>query len=502
MKPLKKLLSLCLALLIIFTLTVPALSADEKIQTCPLIFIHGFTASDVYADTDDKNTLISIPSVDEILSAAADTLLPALAVYCIDRDADKLAHKATVRINEMFAGWFNEKTGEAKKGSGIIPEALTDVTSESRLIFSYDWRGDPLAIADSLNSYIEKVCELSGSDKVALGCHSLGSTIALAYLTKYGNNRISGIVYDSPAVNGVALIGNVLTGKVNLDGEAIGSFLKASLGETEYKKLVSGLIDIFESAGLIDLIIPLTDDIIEALAPVIYRETVAPLVGGWLTIWSMLPDSQVDEAKSFIFGEILKGEDYSILQEKIDSYTRLVRENKEKTLRDFNNVGNLAIISRYDTKTIPLRGSSDLLSDMIIETSATSFGATTAPIGDFFSDEYLKGKDMKYISPDRTVDASTCLFPEQTWFIKDSGHFDTDGLTVNYYDMFLFSEEELTCDTAEIGRFLSVDAETYTLVEDTSSPEKTEKTTLIKSFYSFIIALYETLSALIVKAFA
>lgn len=497
MKNLKKPLSLCLALLMAFSCTLTAFSIEETEQTCPLIYVPGFSSSNIYADVNDESTLVSFPGTEDIIATVAETLLPALAAYCVDKDAEKLAHKVTLRINEMFAFWFNESTGDVKAGSGIIPEVLTDVTAESKLTFSYDWRSDPLLVADKLDAYIDEVCTLSGCEKVTLGCHSLGSIIALSYLTKHGNSKVAGIVFDSPATNGVALIGNVLTGKVNLDGETIGLFIKSFLGESEYNKLISGLIDVFESAGIIDLIIPLTDDIIEALAPTIYRESVAPLVGGWLTIWSMLPDAQIDEAKAFIFDEIMAGQDLSVLESKIDSYNSLVRANREQTLIDFNNAGNFAVISRYHTQVIPLKGSSKALSDLIIETSATSLGATTAPLGDYFSDDYLEGKDLRYISPDRTVDASTCLFPEQTWFIKGSGHFETGGLTTDYYDMFLYAEDELTCDTAELGRFLCVDKYTYRLIENTSSPEKIEKATLIKSVISFVTALIEVLVNLV-----
>ena len=487
----KKILSLLLAIIMVFTCISVALATDGTKQTCPLIYIPGFTSSDIYTDVTDKSTYAGFPGTDDIIAVVTDTILPALVKYAIDKDTDKLTDTVTKRINKIFDGWFNDITGDAKPGSGIIPEELTDVTAKSELVFRYDWRADPMVIADELNAYIEKVCKLSGCDKIALGCHSLGSTIALAYLTKYGNSRVSGMVFDSPACNGVALIGNVLTGKVNLDADGIAYYLKTYLGESEYNRLISSLIDIFKSAGLLDLFSLFADMVIAELAPGIYRGTVIPLVACWPTIWSMLPDDKVDDAKAFVFDEIMKDQDMTALEKKIDSYNKTVRANRVKTLKAYNAVGNFAILSRYSDQTIPLRGSADLIGDTIIETKSTSFGATTAPIGDYFSDDYLKSKNSAYISPDKTVDASTCLFPEQTWFIKDSGHFETGGVTELYYPMFLFAKEELTCDTAELSRFTYRDEATYTLVEDTTTPEKFESTSLIKSAYDFIGALIE-----------
>lgn len=495
MKKAKKILCLALTLIIVLSLTVTA-SAKETRQTCPMITIPGFTSSNVYDDITDESTLVGFPSTDDIIDIVKEAFIPALLVYAVDRDTDKLVVSVTDRVNEVFAYWFNESTGEAKEGSGIIPQKLTSVTSESRLTFSYDWRGDPVKIADELNEYIETVCELSGCEKVAIGSHSLGTTIALAYITKYGNDRVKGIVFDSPACNGVAIIGNILTGKLYFDNETLGLFLKNILGESEYSKLISSLIDIFDTAGVLELVIRFADEIVEALAPAVYRETVAPLLGCWPTLWSMVPDEKIDECKAYIFDEILKDKDTSVLEAKIDTYNNTVRANRDETLQAFNAVGNFAVFSRYTQHTVPLTGSSKLIGDTIIDTVSSSFGATTAPVGEYFSDSYLKDKDMKYISPDRTVDASTCLFPEQTWFIKDSGHFETDGLTTEYYDMFLFAEKELTCDTAEIGRF-TYRSESFTLTEDTSVPVKAEKPSILKSIYNLGLSLIELIKNLI-----
>jgi pimeloyl-ACP methyl ester carboxylesterase len=538
MKKAKKLLSLFLVILVVFTCSSIVFAAEEtdvdnlisKLpdisagnfndiinlpdfpfadgtivnktkQNCPVIFIPGFTSSDVYDDINNPDTLAAFPSTDDILAIVKEAFIPGLINFAVDRDTDKLVVRVTDRVNEMFKYWFNEPTGEAKTGSGIVPEELTYASDKSRLKFSYDWRSDPVKNADELHKYIETACELSGSEQIALGCHSLGSTIALAYLTKYGNNRVSAMVFDSPACNGVALIGNILTGKVNLDADGISYFLKEILGDSEYEVLITSTVDLLKTAGVFKLFTRFADEIIEALAPAVYRETVAPLLGYWPTIWSMLPDSEVENAKAYIFGDILKGKDHSALISKIDNYNNTVRANRVKTLRSFDAQGKFAILSRYFSQTIPLKGSADLLGDTIIDTRSTSLGATTAPIGSYFSDEYLKGKDMKYISPDKTVDASTCLFPEQTWFIRGSGHFETGGVTEDYYDMFFFAEKELTCDTAELGRFTYRDPDTYTLVEDTAVPESAESITFLRSIYNFALALAETVKCFIKNIF-
>ena len=500
MKNFRKLIAVCLVLLTVFSLSSSALAAEESEKDMPLIYIPGFTSSNVYDDISNPDTLVGYPTSEDILSIVTEAFIPALIVFSADKNTDKLVTTVTDRVNDAFAYWFNEPTGEAKEGSGIMPQELADVTASSELTFSYDWRADPVKIADELNSYIEEVCRLSGCEKVTLGCHSLGSTIALAYLTKYGNNRVAAMVFDSPACNGVALIGNIFTGEVNLDAEGLGFFIKALVGENEYKAFISSFIDILCNAGVFGLFTDFADEIIEALAPAVYRETVAPLLGCWPTMWSMLPDDKVDAAKDYMLRTALADKDTSALESKIDNYNSTVRVNREKTLRAFDEEGKFAILSRYTTQTVPLKGYSYLLSDQIIETESTSFGASTAPIGEFFTEEYLEGKNPDYISPDKTVDASTCLFPEKTWFIKASGHFETDGLTKELYATFLYAEEELTCDTAPIGRFTLRDKD-FTLTEDTTAPENGKTPSFFVSTFNFIKALTEAITALLGKLF-
>lgn len=498
MKHLKKITAVLLSVLMLFSFSSAALAFEETDRDAPVIYIPGFTSSNVYDDISNPDTLARFPSTEDILSIVTEAFIPSLIAFSVDKDTDKLVCRVTDRVNEVFAYWFNEPTGSAKEGSGIVPEVLTEVSADARLTFSYDWRGDPVEIADSLHAYIETVCQLSGCEKITLGCHSLGSTIALAYLTKYGNGRVSAMVFDSPACNGVALVGNIFTGKVNLDADGIAFYLSALMGESEYNELVTSFVDILASAGVLGLFNSFADEIIAALAPAVYRETVAPLLGCWPTMWSMVPDEDMEKAKEHIFGEILAGKDYSVLEGKIDNYNDTVRANRTETLKSFDEEGNFAIFSRYTTQTVPLKDYAHLLSDQIIETESTSFGATTAPIGEYFSDEYLEGKDMALISPDKTVDASTCLFPEKTWFIKASGHFETDGVTKELYDIFLFADEEITCDSGALSRFTIRD-DSFILVEDTTAPEGNKDNGIVARMYRFITALFRTVALLIEK---
>lgn len=502
MKLSKKILSLCLALMMVFSVTGAAFAAESE-KDCPVVHIPGFYSSNVYGDVDDPDTLLDLPSADTLLDFVKDEFVPALLSFCVDRDTDKLATTVCEKINEqLFPHWFNESTGDAKEGSGLLFDATPDnVTASSKLTFRFDWRGDMVDIADDLAEYIDYVLAESGCEKLALSAHSFGSNLILAYLAKYGNEKISAIVFDSPACDGVAVVGNLMTGKVTLDAEFLGYFLESTLGENEYAKLISGVYGVLELADIPGTVVDFLDEAIEVLAPAVYKETLAPLFGYWPAIWAMVPDSQIDEAMAYIFDDILKEQDLSVLRGRVEEYNALVRANKEATLRAFDSVGNFAVLSRYGSPAFPLTDASDLMGDTVIETKASSLGATTAPVGTYFTEEETEGVDAKYISPDKTVNASTCLFPEQTWFIKDSGHFETH-FTDDYYNLFLFAEKELTCDDTEFGRFCTFETENYTLVKDTSEPEQKENDSPLARLFRFLAALFETFTALIKKLFS
>ena len=52
----------------------------------------------------------------------------------------------------------------------------------------------------------------------------------------------------------------------------------------------------------------------------------------------------------------------------------------------------------------------------------------------------------KYISPDKQIDDSTCLFPDTTWFIKDLDHNNFPGCVNDLMIAACRSEKELTID--------------------------------------------------------
>ncbi len=479
----KKALSLILAILMIFSLAVPSLAAAE--QDCPIIYIPGIASSKIYADRDDPESVVTVPDNQQLIDFVTKDLLPAAITYAADKDEEKLAKAICTPVNEMLSGWFNNPDGSSVGNSGAVQRIPEVIGKSSTVVFDYDWRGDPLTVADELDAFIDAVCEKSGCEKVAVAAHSLGSIVLVSYLSKYGNDKIRSTVLDSSVVYGVSYVGEFLSGRMSIDTSAFMNYLRSTLTSSEYNELVGSCLDIAEIAGMTDAIIGMLDEAFDAISPVLIKDTLVPVFGSWLTIWAMVPDDKLAHAMDYVFNVNYKGEDMSGLRGKIEAYNAIVRQSKTETLLGLDEAVNLAVISRYGYCSLPLTDEWRILGDTVVDTAYTSLGAVTAEYNDYFSDEYLQGKNPEYISPDRTVDASGCLFSEKTWFIKNLTHSET-GVLKGIYPYFLFAEKELTCDTSELERFSYYDRDNNLIKEDTTAPSKPEKVSTLAKFFNFL----------------
>lgn len=104
------------------------------------------------------------------------------------------------------------------------------------------------------------------------------------------------MVFNSTAIYGETYTGELLTGQLVLSKESVTEYLRYALDQTEYENLINGIIDILSSAGIFNALLPLADDIILNLSEYLIPGVFAPIFGGWLTIWAMIPDEYIDEA--------------------------------------------------------------------------------------------------------------------------------------------------------------------------------------------------------------
>ena len=83
-------------------------------------------------------------------------------------------------------------------------------------------------------------------------------------------------------------------------------------------------------------------------------------------------------------------------------------------------------VTKYGYQSLPVTADADALGEDFCTVKKASLGATTATIDTVLSNDYIanaiaNGTD-RYISPDKQIDASTCVLPDTTWFVKNLDH--------------------------------------------------------------------------------
>ena len=104
-----------------------------------------------------------------------------------------------------------------------------------------------------------------------------------------------------------------------------------------------------------------------------------------------------------------------------------VRKNYNTIIKSIGeNKVKFGAVSKYGFQILPICQSYDVVSDQFVSVNHSSFGAKTSTIFDTLSNDYIAERiaagKADYISPDKKIDASTCAYPESTWFMKNVSH--------------------------------------------------------------------------------
>ncbi|MCR5150354.1 MAG: hypothetical protein K6B52_03915 [Clostridiales bacterium] len=485
-----RIFTFALALVLVFTPVVSAFAQSGVNQDCPYIFVNGFMSSEVVADKSNRDSeALWGPSAESILNTVKKGI-PAAMKFLVTKDYDALFDTLLDPLYEMLCKANLGADGNPIGNSGAYfeyPEASL-ITKNSCLDFKYDWRVDPIETATKLNDFIEYVCNSSGCEKICLEGHSFGGLVINTYATLFGTDRIKSVCLNTTAIFGETYTGELLTGKIQIDDLALVKYLENVTDYSSASKIISEILEMLLNTGLVEDICELGNQLIIHSPPEAYSRIIGPMFAGWLSIWAMIPDEFVDEAKEYVFGTIFKNDstDRSGLIEKIEDYNRRVRPYKKQNLLKLNEDCNLYIISRYGYVSFPMTPSWANMSDTVVDTKFSSFGATCAPYGMFLPDVYIDSHDSKYISPDKRVDASTCLFPEQTWFIRDFEHSKSCDDFKALVMTLLYSPSQATVDTYEqYPQFLAYDSKADAITAD----NYTAKLTFMDRVRNFFIQI-------------
>ena len=332
--------------------------------------------------------------------------------------------------------------------------------------YSFDWRLDPFEVAEGLNEFIEQVCAATGYEKVNLMGRCLGCNIILAYVQAYGYDRLDQICFYAPGFQGFECIGALFSGEIELDPDAIPDYLdhaaRSQFGQGEnptYDLLITAL-EFLNAAKTLHVAKPIFDRyLIPEFRKYILPEILRRTFGTFPSFWSFVGDEYYAKAKQTVFGGF--EDKYSSLIEKADHYHHDVMLNTEELVTAGVEDGvETYIVVKYGSRMGPVLKDANVQGDSTVTTANSSFGATTAPLYGTLSDAYIENiksaNGGKYLAADHQIDASSCLLPDHTWFIKNLYHhelpeavhtmiaalFDYDGYT-SVFDLEAYPQYQI-----------------------------------------------------------
>lgn len=484
---------LCVLLtLLLLGCSSAALAADScACGTAPLIVVTGMNAWPLVlnAGTDQEKQVFA-PDTQAILKLVGQIAGP-VAQFAVTKDYDKLGDDVLPAVYALFEPLACNPDGGSRYAvtTTVYPESMANypefvneegyLTNEPALVraaaqkigadhvyyFNYDWRLDPMEHAKELRAYVERAKQETGHDKVNLVGSSMGGTIIASYLAQYGSEDIDNFTMLSSAFTGTTIVGDLFTGKIEFHKEALIRILKEVAGQ----QAVNVLLDALDQAGIIDVLLPVLDELVAHLKDRVYDEVFQDTFVTMPGIWDLIALEDYENAKAYL----LDPEEDAQLIARIDAYHYQVQEKLPELFRAAMEQGTkINVVSHYNLQGVPLTPSYREQNDNVIDTKYTSGYATCALLDETLPEGYqqkntsCRDASHHHISGDRMIDASTCLLPEQTWFLKDLKHvgYIYDTQVMEFILWLCLSDSQRTVQEAgDYSQFMQVDPKTGAL---------------------------------------
>lgn len=465
----KKIVSLILVFVLIFSVSATAVAASDECSCgiTPVVHIRGF-GEPLYLDADSDNAVSVFPPEGDAITGAIPDLLKALALAAVARDYEGFGTYAMSAADKMLGAMACDENGNSIYNVSVEPDDIGSAEQHKiahydfgsplsepsgNYDFLYDWRLDPVYNAKELKEYIEEVKKLTGHSEVSIVCHSQGNTIVISYLEQFGPDGIRKIAFLSPAYQGLSLMGALFAGDISVEdkGEEFAVLVKGAMGTDPAGDLIAALISALNDAGIVSGLLDFLQNILDDQFDRLLRECLVDLFGTMPGLWAFVPDEYYEDAKTAMFTD---SEKYAGLIEKIDYYHYNIQSRTESIIEDaMDNGVEVTISLGYGVSTIPVPSGAAEQADMLIDTKFMSLGAICAsPFGatlgeDYKQAEYCEGHN--HVSADLLIDASTCAFPEITWFVKGQTHSEFGKGYSDFLDWVLLYDGQPTVHTNE-----------------------------------------------------
>lgn len=336
-----------------------------------------------------------------------------------DRNGDSVYNISSAEEYDKSCAHYDNLAGIKDGGgeTGIAREFSSVYGADRVYFFRYDWRIDPKINAAKINDMVELAKSENNCEKVNYICCSMGGVQTLNYLAEYGHSSIKNLVFDSSTYCGTYVATDCLNGRIFFDPVSVYNFSTVNVDNNFFR----GFMKVVYKTKLLDLGCRIVNKLVERYEGTVFDEMFVDSFGTLPGFWALVQPDEYETAKQFIFRG--KDADYAGLLEITD---RLQRNNaaREQILADAVGDGvNISFIASYGKGCVPVYLHSGTQGDATLETHYMSGGATVDDHAGVLSDEYLASvTDKKYISGDKMIDASTCLYPDYAWFMKMGDH--------------------------------------------------------------------------------
>lgn len=488
-KTILRLFCVILSVVMLTFVAAPAFAAEERTA---FVVVSGMNSYPLMNENGEK---IYPFETDTVLKIVGELINP-VSSYLIKRDAQKLGDEVLpvvrryfepivcnedgssahdVRVHEYtgeLSGYVDDFAGEEKDELTVVRRGIEKFGAQNTYFFNYDWRLDPLDHADRLNTLIRSIKENSSCTRIAVAAFSMGGTVVCSYLYKYGSADIDSLSLCSTAFQGTSCMGSLFTADLELDMDGLMKRLAQLTRDDFLENLVEYINLKLSLAGFNERIEDFANSLTEELRDRIYAELLIPVFGRMPGFWALVDDVNFEKAKECMLGN---NADYKLV-ERINEYHYNVQCKARELLADAQTDTDIYIIAQYNMQGLPVsKTSTQSNNDYLIDACYASGGAICAPLNNTLGEGYKQQlyTDIDYLSPDGQIDASICMFPDRTWFIRDMGHVDYPYGEAADFVLYLAENKNLTVFNGNYPQFMTYSYKTGSLTPVKSAEEQT-----------------------------
>ena len=372
----KILISVILCLTVAFCSLIPAFATEPKTA---FIVVSGMNTFPLYKDSEK----VFPTSTKTIMKLASKIVLP-LVEFFRDGDYNKLGDALFPAAEEAFDDLVKDE-------GGVVRAGIEAFGADNTYFFNYDWRLDPLKHADELNKFIKNVKAETKCDRVALAAFSMGGTVTLSYLYKYGSKDVDSVSLCSTAFQGTSCMGSMFSGDMSIDAYGLIRRMAQLTRNDFLDELIMFLnnsLDAYKINASIDGYI---NNILTNLNDRLYKELIVPVFGYMPGLWALVDARNYEESKNFM----LAGADTELIK-AIDEYHRNVQARAYDILKVAEKDTTIYITAQYNMQGLPISESSTTSNnDFLIDVNYASGGAICSRLDETLPEDlYVSRTDM------------------------------------------------------------------------------------------------------------